>query len=83
MQLAGIPEQGLVLQGDPGAASGMPRRMIAGGLDPDRDRDGGGEFLQLYTRSVGGVFLEVVERRGGYDGYGAPNAPIRLAAQLA
>ena len=29
-----------------------------------------------------GVFLEVVERRGGYDGYGAPNAPVRLAAQL-
>ena len=46
------------------------------------DRDDDGEFLQLYTRSVGGVFLEVVERRGGYDGYGAPNAPVRLAAQL-
>jgi len=22
-----------------------------------------------------------VERRGGYDGYGAPNAAVRLAAQ--
>ncbi len=47
------------------------------------DRDADGEFLHLYTRSVGGVFFEVVERRGGYDGYGAPNAPVRLAAQLA
>jgi 4-hydroxyphenylpyruvate dioxygenase len=26
-------------------------------------------------------FLEIVERRGGYDGYGAGNAAVRLAAQ--
>jgi 4-hydroxyphenylpyruvate dioxygenase len=45
------------------------------------DRDGGGDFLHFYTETVGGVFFEVVERRGGYDGYGAPNAPVRLAAQ--
>jgi 4-hydroxyphenylpyruvate dioxygenase len=45
------------------------------------DRDGQGEFLHFYTATVGNVFLEVVERRGGYEGYGAPNAPIRLAAQ--
>jgi 4-hydroxyphenylpyruvate dioxygenase len=32
---------------------------------------------------VGEVFFEVVQRRGGYDGYGAANAPIRLAAQRA
>ncbi|OTP71942.1 hypothetical protein PAMC26510_22545 [Caballeronia sordidicola] len=25
-------------------------------------------------------FLEIVERRGGYEGYGAANAPVRLAA---
>ena len=25
-------------------------------------------------------FFEVVERRSGYDGYGAVNAPVRLAA---
>lgn len=31
----------------------------------------------------GEVFAEVVERRGGYDGYGVPNAPVRLAAQVA
>ena len=40
-----------------------------------------GDFLHFYTETVGGVFFEVVERRGGYDGYGAPNAPVRLAAQ--
>jgi 4-hydroxyphenylpyruvate dioxygenase len=45
------------------------------------DRDGDGDFLHFYTETVGGVFFEVVQRRGGYDGYGAPNAPVRLAAQ--
>jgi 4-hydroxyphenylpyruvate dioxygenase len=30
---------------------------------------------------VGSVFFEMVERRGGYDGYGAPNAPVRHAVQ--
>jgi 4-hydroxyphenylpyruvate dioxygenase len=32
---------------------------------------------------VGEVFFEVVQRRAGYDGYGAVNAPVRLAAQRA
>jgi 4-hydroxyphenylpyruvate dioxygenase len=45
------------------------------------DRDGAAEFVHFYTATVGSVFLEFVERRGGYDGYGAANAPIRLAAQ--
>lgn len=45
------------------------------------DRDGKGEFFHFYTRNFGGLFLEVVQRTGGYEGYGAPNAPIRLAAQ--
>jgi 4-hydroxyphenylpyruvate dioxygenase len=45
------------------------------------DRDGDGEFLQLYLPSVGDLFIELVERRHGYDGYGAANAPIRRAAQ--
>ena len=48
------------------------------------DREpGGGEFLHFYTDTVGEVFWEVCERRGGYEGYGAPNAPVRLAAQAA
>ena len=45
------------------------------------DKDASGEFLHFYTKNFGGLFLEIVERRGGYEGYGAPNAPIRLAAQ--
>jgi 4-hydroxyphenylpyruvate dioxygenase len=62
------------------------------GLDPalvDRmaalgilyDRDGESEYFQYYARAFAKrVFFEVVERRG-YDGYGAANATIRLAAQ--
>jgi 4-hydroxyphenylpyruvate dioxygenase len=45
------------------------------------DRDESGEFLHFYTHPIGTVFLEVVERRDGYEGYGALNAPVRLAAQ--
>jgi 4-hydroxyphenylpyruvate dioxygenase len=45
------------------------------------DRDETGDFLHFYTRPIGTVFLEVVERRHGYEGYGALNAPVRLAAQ--
>ncbi|HEX6142185.1 MAG TPA: TIM barrel protein [Geminicoccaceae bacterium] len=44
------------------------------------DRIGDGEFLHLYTRSINGLFFEVVERRA-YDRYGEANAPVRLAAQ--
>ncbi len=39
-------------------------------------------FFQIYSRAfTGGTFFEILERRGGYDGYGAPNAPFRIAAQ--
>jgi 3-dehydroshikimate dehydratase len=45
------------------------------------DRDDAGEYLQAYTSNIGGLFFfEIVERRG-YKGFGAVNAPIRLAAQ--
>ncbi|MGS2648202.1 TIM barrel protein [Streptosporangium sp. LJ11] len=47
------------------------------------DRDEHGEFLHMYTVTVGRVFFEIVQRVGGYRGYGAVNAPIRLAAQHA
>ncbi|MCQ9165434.1 bifunctional sugar phosphate isomerase/epimerase/4-hydroxyphenylpyruvate dioxygenase family protein [Arthrobacter sp. STN4] len=50
-------------------------------LDLLYDRDPAGEFLHFYTATVGSVFLEMVERRGSYDGYGAPNAPVRHAVQ--
>ncbi|HML11090.1 MAG TPA: TIM barrel protein [Stellaceae bacterium] len=45
------------------------------------DRDGEAEFFHVYTKTQpGGFFFEIVERRS-YKGYGAVNAPIRLAAQ--
>jgi 4-hydroxyphenylpyruvate dioxygenase len=48
------------------------------------ERDQTGEFLHYYTQTVGGrLCFEVVERRGGYAGYGAGNAPVRMAAQRA
>jgi 4-hydroxyphenylpyruvate dioxygenase len=45
------------------------------------DREGGAEYFQAYTKGLeGGFFFEIVERRN-YQGYGAVNAPIRLASQ--
>jgi 4-hydroxyphenylpyruvate dioxygenase len=45
------------------------------------DRDGEAEYLQAYTETFEDrFFFEIVERRG-YRGFGAANAPIRLAAQ--
>ncbi|MGH2860450.1 MAG: bifunctional sugar phosphate isomerase/epimerase/4-hydroxyphenylpyruvate dioxygenase family protein [Solirubrobacteraceae bacterium] len=48
------------------------------------DSDGHGEFLHLYVDIPGArAFLEFVQRRSGYDGYGAVNSPVRMAAQAA
>ena len=45
------------------------------------EQDGEAELLHLYTEVIGSrVFFEVVQRFGGYDGYGATNAPIHIAA---
>ncbi len=45
------------------------------------DREGEAEYYQTYTKAMeGGFFFEIVERRE-YRGYGAANAPIRLASQ--
>ena len=45
------------------------------------DREGDGEFFQVYTPIFDErFFFEIVQRRG-YHGFGAPNAAIRLAAQ--
>jgi len=45
------------------------------------DRQGAGEYFQIYTKTFdGGFFFEIVERHA-YAGFGAANAPIRLAAQ--
>jgi 4-hydroxyphenylpyruvate dioxygenase len=48
------------------------------------DRTEGGEFLHVYSQKIEGRFyVEVLQRIGDYDGYGAPNTYIRLAAQAA
>ena len=45
------------------------------------DREGGAEYFQVYTETFDQrFFFEIVQRRG-YRGYGASNAPVRLAAQ--
>jgi 4-hydroxyphenylpyruvate dioxygenase len=45
------------------------------------DRTDDGELLHFYSALEGRLFFEVLERRGGYDGYGAVNSPVRMAAQ--
>ena len=63
------------------------------GLEPSRidtmkglsilyDEDKDGAFYQFYSQPfAGGLFFEIVQRTDSYDGYGAPNAPFRIAAQ--
>ncbi|BBZ26062.1 4-hydroxyphenylpyruvate dioxygenase [Mycolicibacterium madagascariense] len=50
-------------------------------LDLLYDRSADGAFVHFYTRTVGTVFFEFLQRIEGYDGYGTDNAPVRLAAQ--
>ena len=46
------------------------------------DEDASGAFFQFYSRPfAGGIFFEIVQRKDGYTGFGAPNAPFRIAAQ--
>jgi 4-hydroxyphenylpyruvate dioxygenase len=46
------------------------------------DEDEAGAYFQLYSTPIfGGFFFELVQRTGGYAGYGARNASVRLAAQ--
>jgi 3-dehydroshikimate dehydratase len=45
------------------------------------DREGDGEFFQIYTHTFDDrFFFEIVQRRD-YQGFGAANASVRLAAQ--
>lgn len=54
-------------------------RLRAGNILYDRDDEG--EYYQAYTRTFANrFFFELVERRA-YRGFGAANAPIRLASQ--
>ncbi|RZL94491.1 MAG: sugar phosphate isomerase/epimerase and 4-hydroxyphenylpyruvate domain-containing protein [Variovorax sp.] len=46
------------------------------------DRSAAGDYLHIYTESFEqGIFFEVVQRIDAYDGYGASNAPARMASQ--
>ncbi|MEU6885411.1 TIM barrel protein [Streptomyces viridosporus] len=47
------------------------------------DRDAHGVLRHCYTRTVSRVFFELLQREGDHRGYGARNAPVRLAAQHA
>jgi 4-hydroxyphenylpyruvate dioxygenase len=56
-------------------------RMRAAGILYDADAHG--EFFHLFTPTVGAdLFFEVVQRVGGYEGYGEVNSAVRLSAQL-
>ena len=47
------------------------------------DRVGDGELLHAFTEDLAtGFHVEVLQRRGGYDGYGSANTFVRLASQL-
>ena len=68
----------------------LPTRLdLAPGLLPKLrahgvllDRSAGGDYLHAYTPPLaGGFFFELVQRDADYDGYGAANAPARLASQ--
>lgn len=54
--------------------------LRAHGLLYDRTADG--ELLHAFTLSLGtGFHVELLERRGGYDGYGSAGTHVRLAMQ--
>ncbi|MGF6776679.1 bifunctional sugar phosphate isomerase/epimerase/4-hydroxyphenylpyruvate dioxygenase family protein [Paraburkholderia sp. GAS334] len=59
---------------------GLLARMRSAGVLFDRSP--AGDYLHIYTESVNdGLFFEVVQRVNAYDGYGATNAPARMASQ--
>jgi 4-hydroxyphenylpyruvate dioxygenase len=45
------------------------------------DVQGEGSFYHFYFKEQNGLFIEIIQRVGGYDRYGEPNAQVRLAAQ--
>ena len=54
-------------------------RSGSAGCSTTRTTHGG--YLHLVTEVLGSrVFFEVVQRIGGYDGYGTADAPVRMAA---
>jgi 4-hydroxyphenylpyruvate dioxygenase len=58
----------------------LVQRMRAAGILFDRSASG--DYLHIYTEALeDSVFFEIVQRIGGYDAYGATNAPARMASQ--
>ncbi len=69
---------------DLGAKYGTPQATLDlwRSLGIMMDRVGDAELLHAYTVPFDNrFFFEIIERRGGYQGYGAGDAPVRLAAQ--
>ena len=61
-------------------APGQVARLRASGVLFDRSPQG--DYFHIYGESVAGrFFFEIVQRTGRYDGYGAVNAPARMASQ--
>ena len=61
-------------------APGELERLRAAGVLVDRTPQG--SYLHAYTEPFAGrFFFEIVQRVGGYDAYGAANAPARMASQ--
>lgn len=64
-----------------GLEDDLLERLRGGDILYDRSA-GGAEFFHVYTQFFQKrFFFEVVQRKGGYDQYGAANAPVRMAAQ--
>ena len=63
-----------------GAGAGAVR-PAARGAACSTTRTRAGAYFQLYTRAFRDRFFFEIVERDGYGGFGAPNAPIRLAAQ--
>ncbi len=71
---------------DLAARTGLPpaRCELMRGLGILYDSDGEGEFLHLYSPLLDGrLFFEIVQRIDGYEGYGAVNTHVRMAAHRA
>ncbi|WP_304618222.1 bifunctional sugar phosphate isomerase/epimerase/4-hydroxyphenylpyruvate dioxygenase family protein [Paracoccus sp. (in: a-proteobacteria)] len=63
-----------------GLPDALVRRMQTAQIMYDEDERG--QFFQLYSQPrEDGFFFEIVQRDGDYQGYGASNAPFRIAAQ--
>jgi 4-hydroxyphenylpyruvate dioxygenase len=62
-------------------SASLVARMRAAGVVFDRSASG--DYLHIYAESLEGegVFFEIVQRVGAYDGYGSTNAPARMASQ--